>query len=131
MLFLCRYLDLLSQFVLKYKLATDCLYDFYPVDTFRQMPKPHIEPSDYSVQYDVKISPLIHAICHRSYRVVRILLMAGASVNFTTKDGVTPLMYAVRMVRNKCLCIFLNILIAEIEWHITVIIYTITVNLLE
>ena len=93
------YSDYLWQFAREGKSAVDEMYDFCPVDTFLRTHKPNLQPTEYDVQYKNKVSPLIHAICNSAYQVVYRLLDEGASVNLATAEGVTPLMYAVRMVR--------------------------------
>lgn len=50
-----------------------------------------------------RLSPLILAVCKRNYAVVKMLLRAGADINFRDGQQRTALMYAVRLVRGSSL----------------------------
>jgi len=49
----------------------------------------------------VRTSPLIHAIVHKNFPLVRFLVELNADVNFADENKQTPLMYAVRQVGFK------------------------------
>ncbi len=47
---------------------------------------------------NVRISPLINAIVHDNFQLVKFLLELGVDVNFPDEEKRTPLMHAVRQV---------------------------------
>jgi hypothetical protein len=49
----------------------------------------------------LRTSPLIHAIVHKNFPLVRFLVELNADVNFADENKQTPLMYAVRQVGFK------------------------------
>ncbi|KAL1414793.1 hypothetical protein MTO96_007255 [Rhipicephalus appendiculatus] len=55
-----------------------------------------------------RLSPLILAVCKRNYAVVRMLLRAGANINFRDGQQRTALMYAVRLNDIKMAKLLLN-----------------------
>lgn len=50
---------------------------------------------------DVRTSPLINAIVHNHFPLVKFLLELGADVNYPDEEKRTPLIYAVRQVRER------------------------------
>ncbi|XP_050036794.1 poly [ADP-ribose] polymerase tankyrase-like isoform X1 [Dermacentor andersoni] len=55
-----------------------------------------------------RLSPLILAVCKRNYAVVKMLLRAGANINFRDGQQRTALMYAVRLNDIKMAKLLLN-----------------------
>lgn len=50
---------------------------------------------------NVRISPLINAVVHNNFQLVKFLLQLGADVNFSDDEKRTPLMHAVRQVKDN------------------------------
>ena len=68
---------------------------------------PSIEKNFYppiksdSTSTNVRTSPLINAIVHNNFSLVKFLLQLNADVNFPDEEKQTPLMHAVRQVNLK------------------------------
>ena len=76
----------------------DALVDFPPIDLVRATYPPTINPVTYSDTYEHKVTPLIFMLSQRHYEAVERLLKMGASPSQPDCQGVTPLMYAARLV---------------------------------
>ena len=76
----------------------DALVDFPPIDLVRATYPPTINPVTYCDTYEHKVTPLIFMLSQRHYEAVERLLKMGASPSQPDCQGVTPLMYAARLV---------------------------------
>ena len=82
-----------------YPLADPTLFGYQPENAS------HLKTpcEDYQkAMANTRISPLILAIYCRDFDTVKYMLQNGASVNFADDQKRTPLMHAVRAVRQNC-----------------------------
>lgn len=67
-------------------------FSFQRIHSFTEYICPYPPPSTNQF----RTSPLINAIVHHNFELVKFLLELGANVNFPDQDQQTPLMYAIR-----------------------------------
>lgn len=92
------YRKLLDVLVTEHKAGLDELFNFPPIDTFRRMIRPQPKWKEDLMKLRHKTTPLIYAICLQKYKIMDKLLKLKASASISDQDGVTPLMYAARLV---------------------------------
>ena len=88
----------LERLISRFEADINEMFCFPPVDLFRRCEKMQTKWKEDLFSLKHKTTPLIYALSLQKYTLMDQMLYYGASTSRADQDGVTPMMYAARLV---------------------------------